>query len=260
VLVPRFGAAERSSRKPLGANEWHREEAAERNPKRTGHPKRRVRRPSITRRGSSFVRTPTRAAESIHIAGRAIEIVRLYKAPAGALANDLKVDLKAHREELIRYLAASEGYGRQFDFALPDIEECREETPALSYLQRRLWFIDQLGEGSAQYTTPRAFKLTGRLRIEAFEQALRTIIERHEVLRTRIVTVEGEPFQRIEREFELSLVKIDLRPPGEAQRKMRVRELAEEDARRAFDLAGPRPGRPASSTRTCGSSAGLEGR
>ena len=72
--------------------------------------------------------------------------------------------------------------------------------------------------------------------------------------------MEGEPFQRIEREFELSLVKIDLRPPGEAQRKMRVRELAEEDARRAFDLAGPRPGRPASSTRTCGSSAGLEGR
>ena len=152
MLVPRFGAAERSSRKPLGANEWHREEAAERNPKRTGHPKRRVRRPSITRRGSSFVRTPTRAAESIHIAGRAIEIVRLYKAPAGALANDLKVDLKAHREELIRYLAASEGYGRQFDFALPDIEECREETPALSYLQRRLWFIDQLGQRPVHHT------------------------------------------------------------------------------------------------------------
>ena len=53
----------------------------------------------------------------------------------------------------------------------------------LSFSQERLWFIDKLS-GSHAYRVPWQFRLTGELDGGALEWALRTIIHRHEVLRT----------------------------------------------------------------------------
>ncbi|MBC9909502.1 non-ribosomal peptide synthase/polyketide synthase [Chitinophaga varians] len=53
----------------------------------------------------------------------------------------------------------------------------------LSFSQERLWFIDQL-EGSVKYHIPVVLKLKGDLHVDALQQALRAIVNRHEVLRT----------------------------------------------------------------------------
>ncbi|NEO70809.1 amino acid adenylation domain-containing protein, partial [Moorena sp. SIO3H5] len=60
----------------------------------------------------------------------------------------------------------------------------REKLP-LSSAQERLWFLNQLEGISATYNIPAALKITGNLAINALEQALSEIINRHEVLRTR---------------------------------------------------------------------------
>ncbi|MEO7768780.1 MAG: condensation domain-containing protein, partial [Ferruginibacter sp.] len=66
----------------------------------------------------------------------------------------------------------------------------------LSFAQERLWFIDQL-EGSVQYHLPTVLRLKGNLNIEALEQTLQSIVNRHEVLRTVIMEEDGRPYQLI---------------------------------------------------------------
>jgi amino acid adenylation domain-containing protein len=77
----------------------------------------------------------------------------------------------------------------------------------LSFNQERLWFIDRL-EGSVQYHRPEVLRLKGSLSVEALIFALRTIVERHESLRTVILEEGGEPYQFIvdKDEWQLNIV------------------------------------------------------
>ena len=71
-------------------------------------------------------------------------------------------------------------------------------TYPLSGAQRRLWILNEMsGEGSAAYNVPAAFVIGGAVDADALERAFRWVIARHEVLRTRFVTIEGEPRQEI---------------------------------------------------------------
>ncbi|MCP4662407.1 MAG: AMP-binding protein, partial [bacterium] len=93
----------------------------------------------------------------------------------------------------------------------------RDQLP-LSFAQQRLWFLDRLESGSAVYNIPSSLALTGRLHRRALSRALSEIVRRHEVLRTRFATVDGEPYQVIEPECELPLPIVDLGALGEPER------------------------------------------
>ncbi|MCF6443089.1 condensation domain-containing protein, partial [Pseudoalteromonas luteoviolacea] len=73
----------------------------------------------------------------------------------------------------------------------------KEQGDVLSFAQQRLWFIDQLQEGSPEYNMPAAFLLSGHFNVGAAQQSLSTIIERHEVLRTTYLEKDGEGFQQV---------------------------------------------------------------
>jgi amino acid adenylation domain-containing protein len=71
---------------------------------------------------------------------------------------------------------------------LPEVD-----TRPLSLAQKRLWFFDQLESGKATYNMPVTLKLKGNINVDALQAALNLIQQRHEVLRSCIATVEGEP-------------------------------------------------------------------
>jgi len=121
---------------------------------------------------------------------------------------------------------------------LPDIEIAaeREDLP-LSYAQQRLWFIDRLEGASSQYNIPGAVRMHGGLEKAAFARALRTVVERHESLRTTFREMRGEAVQVIRADVEIHVQESDLSGLGAEEKEREVRRLALDDARRPFDLS-----------------------
>ncbi|MFD2943647.1 non-ribosomal peptide synthetase, partial [Flavobacterium notoginsengisoli] len=70
------------------------------------------------------------------------------------------------------------------------------ERIPLSFGQERLWFLDQL-QGSIEYHMPVVLKLSGILNFSYLESSLSCIIDRHEVLRTNIVSQNGIGHQEL---------------------------------------------------------------
>ncbi|HEX4788246.1 MAG TPA: amino acid adenylation domain-containing protein, partial [Actinospica sp.] len=95
----------------------------------------------------------------------------------------------------------------------------------LSFAQRRMWFLHQIGGGSEAWNMTAAFRLTGSLDPAALVAAIRDVVERHEILRTTYATDDdGELYSRI-------------LPMAEASPRMPVLEVAAEDVQGAIDEA-----------------------
>ena len=104
----------------------------------------------------------------------------------------------------------------------------------LSYAQARLWFLNQLQPENPFYNCPLALRLRGRVEVGALERGVAEIVRRHEVLRTRIVSVDGKPEQVIEEKIKIQLAVEEVGGQEEAERACR------EEALRPFDLSrGP---------------------
>ncbi|MEU2665523.1 amino acid adenylation domain-containing protein [Micromonospora sp. NPDC007220] len=74
----------------------------------------------------------------------------------------------------------------------------RDAPLPTSFGQRRLWLQEQLRPGSSEYVMPVAMRLAGPVDREVLARALTAVIERHEVLRSRIVSIADEPVQVVD--------------------------------------------------------------
>ena len=114
-----------------------------------------------------------------------------------------------------------------------------DEAPPVSFAQRRLWFLDQLGSGTA-YNIPMAFRLEGDLDRDALQRTLQAIVDRHDVLRTSFPSIDGDPVQRVAPEYELPLPVVDLTDAAPEQRHVEMARHRAEEENQSFDLAeGP---------------------
>ena len=64
---------------------------------------------------------------------------------------------------------------------------------ALTSAERRMFVLAQRDGGDLPYHLPQAFFIDGPLDIERLEEAFRTVMLRHEGLRTAFLTIDGEP-------------------------------------------------------------------
>ncbi|MEX1092490.1 MAG: condensation domain-containing protein [Acidimicrobiia bacterium] len=102
----------------------------------------------------------------------------------------------------------------------------------LSPAQRAIWFLDKAGSGGA-YNIARARHLRGPLDVKLLEAAHRFVVDRHEILRTRYLELDGVPFQIVD-------------PPGAIDFEVlrlsddEISQYLETEAARRFDLANDR--------------------
>ena len=108
----------------------------------------------------------------------------------------------------------------------------------LSYSQRRLWFIDQLDHGSTQYNIPISFTLSGNLDLTAFEATVAEIVQRHQVLRTRIFHKPKENllFQEVVEDCQVPISKTDLSSLARHDQMLEWKKLIDEDLSKPFKL------------------------
>ena len=121
--------------------------------------------------------------------------------------------------------------------SLPQLQRVsRAGAIPLSFAQQRLWFLHQLEPASAVYNMPAAVRLSGSLNIAALEATLTEIVRRHESLRTTFAYAGEQPCQVIHAAESWPLSVIDVSELAESERGAEVSRLADEEARRPFDL------------------------
>jgi aspartate racemase len=106
----------------------------------------------------------------------------------------------------------------------------------LSFPQQRLWFFHELEPRSPLYNMPMAVELDGALDESALRQAIDEIVARHEVLRARYESVDGNPVQVVARGASVVLRVSDLREQVNGEREASVRTILREEACQPFDL------------------------
>ncbi|MFJ9721118.1 condensation domain-containing protein, partial [Streptomyces sp. NPDC101213] len=124
----------------------------------------------------------------------------------------------------------------------PLVPADRDSGPLpLSFAQQRLWFLDQLTPGSAEYLVPFGLRVWGTLDVSALGAAFTGLVTRHEVLRTRFVTDgSGRPAQVVEAPWVVTPVVHDVRALPVADREQAASDIMATEARRPFALDGGR--------------------
>ena len=94
----------------------------------------------------------------------------------------------------------------------------RREAP-LTLMQERIRFMEELHPGRVVYNTPSAHRLTGPMQRDAFETALRAMLQRQPGLRTAIVRGANGPVQRVVDDIDFRLPFEDLSGVPDAERE-----------------------------------------
>ncbi|MDB9509542.1 amino acid adenylation domain-containing protein, partial [Microcystis aeruginosa CS-338/01] len=118
----------------------------------------------------------------------------------------------------------------------PILPRTKDTELPLSFAQQRLWFLDQLQPNSALYNIPMVLHFRGNLNQKALEQSLQEICDRHEVLRTNFVTIDGQPTQIIQTTRETISV-VDLQDLPIQEQAEKTQQLKQKQATQPFDLA-----------------------
>ncbi|GIJ64867.1 non-ribosomal peptide synthetase [Virgisporangium aurantiacum] len=159
-------------------------------------------------------------------------------APKGVLTPALREELTARREEIAAFLKQIRPERRSQTHPLVPVD--RGGLLPLSFAQQRLWFLTVLEPDRADYNTPIAMRLTGRLDVAALRAALTGIVNRHEVLRTTFGVSNGVPHQVIAPPGPVPLPLTDLMDTDPDDAVHRAEQLIAADVNRPFDLVhGP---------------------
>ena len=128
------------------------------------------------------------------LGGQSLLAVRRPAGSGALLSTDLPVSAVFEAPTPARM--ASRMAGRSARPAAP-AERPAPQRPPLSYAQQRMWFAQTMEGPSPTYNIPLTIRLTGRLDLAALRAALTDVVARHEVLRTVLPEVDGEPYQRV---------------------------------------------------------------
>ncbi|HEU5199227.1 MAG TPA: amino acid adenylation domain-containing protein [Ktedonobacterales bacterium] len=161
-----------------------------------------------------------------------------YRAAKDALTPPLREELRQHKEAILTFLKNKNS--RPAPTPSSPLSSTHEGPLPLSFAQERLWFLQQLEPESEAYVEPNAVRLFGHMTVEALEQSLKQIVQRHETLRTTFVSMQGIPRQVIAPRLHLPLPVIDLLDLPADQCTAEMYRLLDEASHVSFDLSrGP---------------------
>ncbi len=102
--------------------------------------------------------------------------------------------------------------------------------------QAQFFFLDRLSPGDPTLNVTMRWEIKGEVSFEHLEQAYRHVIDRHEILRTRLVMRDGEAVQEVLSGIDFKLDLVDLARLKPDARDARMSDIFSELARQPFDL------------------------
>jgi amino acid adenylation domain-containing protein len=119
-----------------------------------------------------------------------------------------------------------------------------EQAPGsrrVSDAQRQFWLLWQQDGTHGLYNVPMALRLRGAMNPLDIEWALREVVRRHEILRTRYLSADGEPVPDVLPADRFTLERADLAGLPEGERESAAREVVGEYAQNGFDIGAELP-------------------
>ena len=123
---------------------------------------------------------------------KATKLVNRIESKMGVRIPLKEVFLNPTVEGLVAHVREVEGIEYN---PIPKAEE--KEYYEMSSAQRRIYLIGQMNPEAVTYNMPQYLKLIGDVCPEKIESALQELVNRHEILRTAFMMIEGEPVQCI---------------------------------------------------------------
>jgi amino acid adenylation domain-containing protein len=160
------------------------------------------------------------------------------RAPKGILTPGLRAALEEYKGVLLAHLAETRVVADAPASAV--IAELTNGESWLSYSQHSLWLLHQAEPASLPaYNVRCARRFRGTLDVDRLEAAVRTVVHRHDPLRTAFLEREGVPVQVISEKLEFSVSRSDFSVFTQAEREALWRNRLDLEGRRVFDLHSP---------------------
>ncbi|OYQ63495.1 hypothetical protein B9G53_16730 [Pseudanabaena sp. SR411] len=155
--------------------------------------------------------------------------------------NDLSKRIAAlspEQQALLKRRISQKQVQQPKSWTIPKRDLSKQNHLVVSFEQQGMWFQHQLGTTSAvSNNVSISLKITGNLNVDALEQSIREIIQRHEILRTNYQTTTGELTQIIIPPRNWTLRMIDLQMYQIPEREREINRIASVQACQPFDLA-----------------------
>lgn len=120
---------------------------------------------------------------------------------------------------------------------IPAFDPLQANTSAqLSYSQERMWFMQALAPSSSAYNVPLAVRLDGDIDATALEAAFKSVIEHHEILRTRFITTDHGIEASLVDTWDFRLQRLDGPDAGEADTEAALQQLLSDLSEPPFEL------------------------
>ena len=153
-----------------------------------------------------------------------------YAAPAGALDDALRAQVRAAKPALVALLQANQPAPAAI------VRAARAPEMPVSLAQQRFWLLHQLAGQGATYNVPQALCLHGDLDVDALDAALGDVVARHESLRTSFQNRGGVPVQVIHAAVDCRIDRVLAEGLDETAARVRARRLVAEAAAHKFEL------------------------
>ncbi|MCW3466086.1 non-ribosomal peptide synthetase [Chitinophaga nivalis] len=157
------------------------------------------------------------------------------KADKEVLSKEIITEIKARKPEIVAFFEKVNSSGVTVIPRAP-----HQPTYHLSAAQQRLYFLQELDKSSVAYNLPQVVKLVGTVDRERISHAFKTLVTRHESLRTSFHLADGAPVQQIETDidFEVTYITAGETPAvAVVQQQVQVFELSRAPLFRAALIA-----------------------
>jgi surfactin family lipopeptide synthetase A len=106
----------------------------------------------------------------------------------------------------------------------------------LSHAQKRLWVLDKIERSKSTYNIPLAVSVSEEIKLDVLQAAFDDLIQRHEVLRTIFIEINGTPYQKL---LDTGRVPIQTADFSESENpEAEAFDFLVKEAHRPFTLSG----------------------